>query len=466
MTGEAELTRLKLALPGRGPAGKDDSNGPSNDVAVLRWCRNVVAAVGALEDEAVACSDEALRSRTGDLRRRLVDGQSPDVVLPEAFATVREAARRTLGQRHHDAQIMGGAVLHLGKIAEMRTGEGKTLTATLPAYLAALSGQGVHVMTANDYLASRDRDWMAPVFEFLGLTAGLLPIEQNPARADQLAAYTADVTYGPWEQFGYDFLRDNLALAPAECVQRGRPLAIVDEADLILIDGMRVPLQITGPAGKQGVLHTEIARMAGHLRPGADYTPDPQTRTVSLTEGGSRRVEDWAGIDNLYDEQNLILAHLVDNALKAREFFTLGHDYLVSGDEAVIIDDRSGRPLAGRRYGEGMHEAIEAKEGLPVRPARRVLATMTMREYLRGYDRLAGMTGTAISDAPVYQDLYRMEVVSIPTNAPTIRIDHPDVLYKTTEAKLAALAAEASRRQASGQPVLMGAMSIEQAEAV
>ena len=303
----------------------------------------------------------------------------------------------------------------------MRTGEGKTLTATLPAYLAALSGQGVHVMTANEYLACRDRAWMAPVFEFLGLTVGLLPTKQNPARADQLAAYAADVTYGPWEQFGYDFLRDNLAWTPAECVRRGTPLAIVDEADLILIDGMRAPLQISGPAGTQatGTLHTELARLAGHLRPGTDYAEDAQARTVSLTEAGSRRVEDWAGIDNLYDEQNLALVHLLDNALKAKEFFITGQHYLVSGDEAVIIDDRSGRPLAGRRYGDGMHEAIEAKEGLPVRPARRLLATITMREYLREYGRLAGLTGTAMSDAPAYQELYRMEVVAIPTNAPS-----------------------------------------------
>lgn len=431
----------------------------------MAWCLEVVRQVNGLEPEMQARADDELRSCTGQYRERLARGESADALLPEAFAAVREAAKRAIGLRHHDVQVMGGAVLHLGMIAEMRTGEGKTLTVTLPAYLAALSGQPVHVMTANDYLTSRDRDWMQPVYRFLGLSAGLLDISPNADLAERRAEYAADVVYGQWNQFGYDLLRDNLVWDPGEQVQRGLGLAIVDEADLILIDQMRESALLSAPASKTATGHETAAQIARHLKPGKHYTADRATMTASLTDDGVMAVEDWLGIENLYDEAHGGLAHIIDNAVKACTLFERDRDYLVSGDQIVLIDRSSGRQLTAR-YSDGFHEALEAKEGLPVQPSTQLIGSVFCRDYLRQYDRLVGLTGTAASEAPIYRELYGLEVVTIPTNTPSIRVDHSDKLYRTRQAKLTAIATDTGERAAAGQPVLIGAMSEADAKAV
>jgi preprotein translocase subunit SecA len=433
---------------------------------VLRWCRDVVVRVGGLESAAVACSDDELRVRTAAFRDRLRIGEPVDALLPEAFATVREAARRSIGLRHHDVQLIGGAVLQLGKIAEMRTGEGKTLTATLPAYLGALAGRSVHVLTANEYLAGRDYAWMQPVYEFLGLSAGVLRAGESPDRASRWQAYAADVTYGAWGEFSYDFLRDNLAWETAERVQRGLDLAIVDEADLILLDEMRMTPQVSGPAPGPRIPHGEFAAIAARLRRGVDYAADRQAGRVGLTDEGIDRVEDWLGATNLYDEQNIALVRQLENALKAKELYARDRDYTVVGANVIRLDGISGRPQPGVRLSDGVHEAIEAKEGLPVRPAAQVLASISERDYLSQYAAIAGMTGTALSDAQVYREIYHLDVVPIPTDRPMLRVDHPDVLYQTRQAKLTALAAETVRRQAAGQPVLIGTFSADDAQAI
>jgi preprotein translocase subunit SecA len=444
--------------------GQGDAGRPSGEAAVLALCLGVVREVCALEPAARACTDDELRARTGAYRARLSRGEAAQALLPEAFATVREAARRAIGLRHHDVQIMGGAALQLGMIADMRTGEGKTLTATLPAYVAALSRQPVHVVTANDYLAMRDRNWMQPVYQLLGLTAGLLEPAPKVDIAVRRAQYAADVTYGPWAEFCYDFLRDNLARDPDEISQRGLGVAIVDEADLILIDEMRTPTILGAPVAGQEDRHEAVARAVGALRPGVHFMADQAARTASLTEAGLTAIEDWFGIDNIHDAANGGLAHLAENAVRALAY-ERDRDYLVSGDRIVLIDQKSGRPLPSR-YADGMHEALEAKERLPVQPMRETIATVRCRDYLREYHHLTGMTGTAVSDAPIYRDLYGLDVVTIPTNRPVIRIDRPDMVYRTRQSKLAALAADAGRRAAAGQPVLIGAMSAADAEAV
>jgi preprotein translocase subunit SecA len=458
---------LKRPRPKPGQPGQPGQPGRprAGDAAgVLRWCRDMVAATAAREEEMRARADGEFPSLTAALRARLDGGELLDGLLPEAFAAVREAAARTLGQRHFDVQIMGGAVLHLGQAAEMRTGEGKTLTATLPAYLNALTGDGVHVITANDYLAGRDGDWMGPVYRFLGLAAGQLRPGQEPA--ERRPQYLADVTYGPWEEFGYDYLRDNLSWEPGELVQRGLHLAIVDEADLILLDECRTPLLITGPAPQDRRVTLTCAKIAAVLEPGRHYDVDPLRRAASLTEEGSRKIEKALELGNLYDEANLRLVHCLQNALLAKEFNRKDRDYVIDGDQAVIIDQTSGRPHHGRRYGEGLHEAIEAKEGLPVREARQVLARVPVRDYLSRYRGIAAMTGTAAPEAEAYRTVYGLEVVTIPTNRPMIRVDHADAVYHTRAAKLAALADEAAARNARSQPVLVGAASIEQAEEI
>jgi preprotein translocase subunit SecA len=460
-------------LKQRGSAKADTlpSRAKRGEAEVLRWCREVVSQVNALEPRIQTHSDDALRALTGSFRDRLSNGEPVDALLPEAFAAVREAAARTLGQRHFDAQIMGGAVLHLGNLAEMRTGEGKTLTATLPAYLHALTGSGVHVLTANDFLASRDAEWMGPVYRFLGLTVGLLVPEQRPDPAARRDEYSADVTYGPWDQFGYDYLRDNLAWDRDEIVQRGHGFAIIDEADLILLDEMRTPLTITGPAKQAGpasaaARHAEYAALAARLERGAHYDVDEDAKTVSMTERGTRAAEEHFGVGDLYAEPNLPLVLCMQNALAAKECYLKDRDYVVTGGQAVIIDRMSGRLNHGRRYSDGVHEAIEAKEGLDVRVESQQLATMPIWDYLGEYDHLAAMTGTATADAEAYRQLYRLDVVTIPTNRPMIRVDHADAIYGTEQSKLAALADETATRHAAGQPVLIGAMSIEQANDV
>ena len=439
---------------------------PSGDeAATLAWCMQVVRQVNSLEPVVQACADEELRARTAEFRERLSRGEAADAVLPEAFATAREAARRSIGLRHHDVQIMGGTALHLGMIAEMRTGEGKTLTVTLPAYLAAVSGQPVHVMTANDYLTARDRDWMQPVYQFLGLSAGLLDTAPNPDRAVRRAEYAADVVYGQWDQFGCDLIRDNLAWDPGEQVQRGLGLAIVDEADLILIDKMRQSALVSGPAPQSAEGHKAAAEVARSLTPGEHFTADRTAMTANLTDGGIAVVEDWFGIENLYDEAHGGLANVVENAVKARALHQRDRDYLVSGDQIVIVDRVSGRPLTSR-YADGMHEALEAKEGLAVQPATQIIGSVLCRDYLGQYDRLAGLTGTAASEAAVYRDLYGLEVIAVPTSRPVIRVDHTDKLYRKRRVKLAAIASDAAKRAAAGQPVLVGAMSDADADAV
>lgn len=411
-------------------------------------------------------TDEALRGLTGSFRERLSRGEPLDDLLPEGFAAVREAAARTLGQRHFDVQVMGGAVLHLGKIVEMRTGEGKTLTATLPAYLNALTGAGVHVMTANDYLASRDVGWMGPLYRFLGLVCGFLEPAEHPVPAARRADYLADVTYGAWEQFGYDYLRDNLAREPEECVQRGHNFVIVDEADLILIDEMRTPLQMSAPADQAQSRRVEFAALAASFERGVHYDADEGWQTVSLTEEGAREAEEQLGTGDLFDAENLPMVHDLQIALQAREFYRKDHDYLITDGEAVIIDRTSGRVQPGRRFGDGIHEAIEAKEGLAVRAEQRAVAMVPVWAYLGQYRRLAGMTGTATPEADAYRRIYRRDVVQIPTNKPMVRVDHPDACYRTRKSKLTALADETATRHATGQPVLIGTVSVEESEAI
>jgi preprotein translocase subunit SecA len=427
---------------------------------VLRWCRDVVAQTGARAAEMRSRSDADFPALTSSFRERLTAGEPMDSLLPEAFAAVREAAARTLGQRPFDVQVMGGAVLHLGHVVEMRTGEGKTLTATLPGYLNALSGHGVHMVTANSYLARRDAEWMGPVYRFLGLEIGLLGPDDRPA------AYSADVTYGHWAEFGYDYLRDNLSWERTELTQRGQHLAIVDEADLILLDEALSPLLISGPAPKPERGPAECAVIAARLQPGLHYQVDQRARTASLTEDGTPQAEEWLGVTNLYGDADSPLLYYLQTALKAKECYRKDVDYIVSGDQAVVVDPSSGHPVPGRRYGEGLHEAIEAKEGLPIRAEQLTLSTVTVWDYLGRYQRLTGMTGTAMTEADAYRQVYGLEVVTIPTNRPMIRVDHPDVIYRATQAKLAAVADEAVRRHASGQPVLIGTPSVQQSEHV
>jgi preprotein translocase subunit SecA len=461
------LVRLKPYGRSRDSAARSPGVGPKASAdEILRWCRTTVASVSELESAAEACSADELRSRTSAYRQRLSDGEPTASLLPEAFATVREAARRAIGLRHYDVQIIGGAVLHIGKVAEMRTGEGKTLTATLPAYLAALAGQNVHVLTANDYLAERDFAWMQPVYEFLGLSVSVLRANRNPDLTARRQAYGADVIYGSANEFCYDFLRDNLAWKPAERVQGRLDMAIVDEADLILVDELLMTPQISAPAQGSTVLIEAFAAAVARLRPGIDYVADRQAQQVHLSDRGTDRIEDWFDLANLYEEQNVGVVQLLQNALRAKEFYARDQEYTINDTEMVVVDPISGRPHPGRYLADGLHEAIEAKEGLPVRPATQVLASISGCDYLSQYATLAGMTGTAVSDAQVYREIHHLDVVPIPTNRPVIRVDHPDVLYRTRRAKLAALAGEASRRQVAGQPVLIGTLSADDGQVI
>jgi preprotein translocase subunit SecA len=462
----ASLVRLKPHAHGRTTSGQSAGVGAKAGAdEVLRWCRGVVARTGELENAAERCSTDELRGRTSAFRDRLRAGEPVSALLPEAFATVREAARRSIGLRHHDVQLIGGAVLHLGKVAEMRTGEGKTLTVTLPAYLAALTGQSVHVLTANDYLANRDFIWMRPVYELLDLSVDLLRTGPKPNPAQRQSAYAADIVYGASFEFCYDFLRDNHAWEKSDRSQRGLDLALVDEADLVLLDEMRLTPQLSIPAPEPRIAYRDVAAIAARLRPGVDYEV-AQQRLIRLTDQGIDRVEDWLGATNLYSEENAGLVQQLEHALAARELYKRDQDYAVVGDAVIVIDSNSGRPQPGRRFADGLHEAIGAKEGLPVRAAMQVLATVTVRDYLRQYSMLAGLTGTAVTDAQTYQQIYGLDVVPVPTNRPMIRVDHPDLVYGTRRDKLAALAGDAARRHTAGQPVLIGAMSIDDADEI
>jgi preprotein translocase subunit SecA len=428
----------------------------------LRRLEAAAEQVNAIESEYTSMSDEELRALTDEYKARLADGETLDDLLPEAFATVRETAKRVLGQRHFDVQIMGGAALHFGNIAEMKTGEGKTLVATAPTYLNALAGNGVHVVTVNDYLARYHAEWMGRIYHFLGLTVGtIVPQMTSQERRE---AYAADVTYGTNNEFGFDYLRDNMASRLEDCVQRGHHFAIVDEVDSILIDEARTPLIISGPSDEQVKWYDEFAKVVDRLRIDIDYEVDEKKRTVSILEPGIERVEDHLGIDNLYDAVNTPLISFLNNAIKAKELFRNDRDYVVIEGEVLIVDEHTGRMLHGRRYNEGLHQAIEAKEKVVIREEYQTLATITLQNYFRLYDKLGGMTGTAMTEASEFGKIYNLGVVPIPTNQPMIRADQPDLVYRTEEAKYAAIVDDIGERHALGQPMLVGTVSVEKSE--
>ncbi|HLP66917.1 MAG TPA: preprotein translocase subunit SecA, partial [Rhizobium sp.] len=400
--------------------------GSRNERLVKRLSRSV-AQINDLEPGMQALSDEALRGKTEEFRQRLAGGTVLEDLLPEAFAVVREASRRVLGMRHYDVQLIGGMVLNSGRIAEMRTGEGKTLVATLAAYLNALPGKGVHVVTVNDYLAKYHAEWMGRVYHFLGLTTGVIVPEMRPD--ERRVAYAADVTYGTNNEFGFDYLRDNMASSIEECVQRGHFYAIVDEVDSILIDEARTPLIISGPTQDEVKWYTEFAAIARSMVKDEDYEVDEKKRTISVLEPGITKVEDYLGIDNLYDSVNTPLISFMNNSIKAKELFRHDKEYVVMNGEVLIVDEHTGRMLAGRRYNEGLHQAIEAKEGVEIREEYQTLATITLQNYFRMYDKLAGMTGTADTEAAEFDKIYKLGVVPIPTNKPVKRIDQGDLVY-------------------------------------
>ncbi len=430
---------------------------------ILKKLSGIAKQVNALEDSFQEFSDEELREETDRFRARLAAGETLDDLLPEAFAAVREAARRTLGQRHFDVQLMGGAALHLGNIAEMKTGEGKTLVATLPAYLNALEGKGVHVVTVNDYLAQYQSDLMGRVFRFLGLTTGCILSAMTPA--ERREQYAADITYGTNNEFGFDYLRDNMAWSTDDLVQRGHNFAVVDEVDSILIDEARTPLIISGPSsGDANKWYGEFAKVVRRLEAGVDYEVDEKKRTIGVLEPGIEKVEDYLGIDNLYESLNTPLIGFLNNAIKAKELFKRDKDYVVLKGEVLIVDEHTGRILAGRRYNEGMHQAIEAKEGVAIKAENQTLATITLQNYFRLYSKLSGMTGTADTEAAEFQSTYKLGVVPIPTNREMQRIDQPDLVYKNEDAKFDAVVKDIVERHAAGQPVLVGTTSVEKSE--
>ena len=429
---------------------------------ILRRLQAISNAVNAIEEDFVDLTDEELRALTDEYKERYANGESLDDLLPEAFATVREAAKRTLGQRHYDVQIMGGAALHLGNIAEMRTGEGKTLVATLPAYLNALSGDGVHIVTVNDYLAERDAEWMGRIHRFLGLDVGVIVANMTPA--DRRLAYAADITYGTNNEFGFDYLRDNMAWSRDEMVQRGHNFAIVDEVDSILIDEARTPLIISGPADQATQWYGEFARIARILKRDEDYEVDEKKRTIGVLETAIDKVEDQLGIANLYDTVNTPLVGYLNNAIRAKELFKRDKDYVVIDGDVVIVDEHTGRMLPGRRYNEGLHQSIEAKEAVEVKAENQTLASITLQNFFRLYDKLSGMTGTAMTEAAEFNQIYQLGVVPIPTNRPMVRIDQPDLVYRTGQAKLTSVVEDIVGRHERGQPVLVGTTSVEKSE--
>ncbi|WP_449329175.1 preprotein translocase subunit SecA [Sphaerisporangium aureirubrum] len=439
---------------------------------VLRKLKRIAEQVNSIESDFTSLTDAELRALTDEFKQRHTDGESLDDLLPEAFAAVREAARRVLGQRHFDVQLMGGAALHLGNIAEMRTGEGKTLTCTLPAYLNAISGNGVHVITVNDYLAKRDADTMGRIHRFLGLEVGVILANMPPE--ERRKQYAADITYGTNNEFGFDYLRDNMAWTLEECVQRGHNFGIVDEVDSILIDEARTPLIISGPGEQSGKWYQEFAKIVPRLRRGVeakegeestgDYIVDEKKRTVGVLEAGVEKVEDWLGIDNLYKPEHTHLVGFLNNAIKAKELYKKDKDYIVVDGEVLIVDEFTGRVLHGRRYNEGMHQAIEAKEAVKIKDENQTLATITLQNYFRLYTKLAGMTGTAVTEANEFHQTYKLGVIPIPTNRPMIRRDQADVVYKSEDAKFTACVADIKERFERGQPVLVGTTSVEKSE--
>ena len=429
---------------------------------VLRKLEAIAKQVNALESTMTPLTDAELRGLTAEFRQRYQNGETLDDLLPEAFAAVREASKRTLGQRHYDVQVMGGAAFHLGNIAEMRTGEGKTLVATLPSYLNAISGDGVHVVTTNDYLAERDSEWMGRIHRFMGLEVGVILANMSPA--ERRDAYAADITYGTNNEFGFDYLRDNMAWSREDLVQRGHNFAIVDEVDSILIDEARTPLIISGPSDDSGALYPQFSQLAKRLQKDVDYEVNEKKRTIGVLEAGIDNAEKWLGIDNLYESVNTPLIGLLNNAIKAKELFKKDRDYVVMNGEVLIVDEHTGRILAGRRYNDGMHQAIEAKEGVKIQGENQTLATITLQNYFRLYNKLGGMTGTAMTEAAEFNQIYKLGVVPIPTNRPMIRKDEADLVYRTEQAKLNAVVEDIVERHSKGQPILVGTTSVEKSE--
>jgi preprotein translocase subunit SecA len=428
----------------------------------IRALEKIAASVNEFEPQISALSDEDLRAKTEEFRAKYGAGTTLDELLPEAFAVVREAARRTLGQRHYDVQIMGGAALHQGNIAEMKTGEGKTLVATLPSYLNAISGKGVHVVTVNDYLAERDSEWMGRIHRFLGLKVGVILSSMTPT--ERREAYLSDITYGTNNEFGFDYLRDNMAWALEDCVQREHNFAVVDEVDSILIDEARTPLIISGPADKATKWYMEFATIAGKLERDAHYEIDEKKRTVGILEEGVTKVEELLGIENLYESVNTPMIGYLNNAVRAKELFKRDKDYVVMSGELLIVDEHTGRILAGRRYNEGLHQALEAKERVEIKDENQTLATITLQNYFRLYNRLSGMTGTAMTEAAELMQIYKLGVIPIPTNKPMQREDRSDLIYKSEVGKFIAAADDIAERHRKGQPVLVGTVSVEKSE--
>ncbi len=418
--------------------------------------------INKFESEILSLDDQELRNKTEQFKDRISKGESLESVLPEAFAVVREAAKRTLGQRHYDVQLMGGAALHKGNIAEMRTGEGKTLVSTLPAYLNALTGKGVHIVTVNDYLAERDSEWMGRVHRFLGLRVGVILSSMSPA--ERREAYAADITYGTNNEFGFDYLRDNMAWSLSDCVQREHNFAIVDEVDSILIDEARTPLIISGPADKATKWYMEFANIVGKLIRDNHYEVDEKKRTVSILDPGVTRVEEVLGIENLYEAVNTPMIGYLNNAIRAKELFKRDKDYVVMNGELLIVDEHTGRMLAGRRYSEGLHQALEAKERIEIQDENQTLATITLQNYFRLYKKLGGMTGTAMTEASEFMQIYKLGVIPIPTNKSMVRIDQSDLIYKSESGKFTAVAQDIVARHKKGQPVLVGTVSVEKSE--
>jgi preprotein translocase subunit SecA len=418
--------------------------------------------VNKFESEISSLDDQSLRSKTDSFKERLSKGETLDSILPEAFAVVREAARRTLGQRHYDVQLMGGAALHKGNIAEMKTGEGKTLVSTLPAYLNALTGKGVHIVTVNDYLAERDSEWMGRVHRFLGLKVGVILASMSPA--ERREAYAADITYGTNNEFGFDYLRDNMSWSLADCVQRSHNFAIVDEVDSILIDEARTPLIISGPADKATKWYVEFANIVARLNRDIHYEVDEKKRTVGILDEGVSRVEEALDISNLYESANTPMIGYLNNAIKAKELFKRDKDYVVMNGELLIVDEHTGRMLSGRRYSEGLHQSLEAKERIEIQDENQTLATITLQNYFRLYKKLSGMTGTAMTEASEFMQIYKLGVIPIPTNKEMQRIDQSDLIYKSEVGKFTAVAEDIAARHKKGQPVLVGTVSVEKSE--
>ena len=429
---------------------------------LLRELSKVVAVVNGHETRISALSDSELRNQTALFQGRYAQGESLDDLMPEAFAVVREAAKRTLGQRHYDVQLMGGAALHRGNIAEMRTGEGKTLVATLPSYLNALAGRGVHVVTTNDYLAERDSEWMGRIHRFLGLRVGVILANMTPV--ERREAYLADITYGTNNEFGFDYLRDNMAWSLEDCVQRDHFFAVVDEVDSILIDEARTPLIISGPADKATKWYVEFANHVGKLQRDVHYEIDEKKKTVGILEEGVTKVEELLQIGNLYEAANTPMIGYLNNAVRAKELFKRDKDYVVMNGELLIVDEHTGRMLAGRRYSEGLHQALEAKERIEIKDENQTLATITLQNYFRLYSKLSGMTGTAMTEASEFYQIYKLGVVPIPTNREMIRLDQADLVYKSEAGKFVAVTADIAEKHRKGQPVLVGTVSVEKSE--